>query len=272
LLSMHGDFAAGEQQLSEAIAVFRAIGPQALVWYLGYFGLTLAGQGKMAAARACADELESLIAGLPEASMPIGEPLAALTQIALFLDDPALLARVAPKLTSHRGRYHDMLVDRLLGEIALRQRNLLAAAEDLAAAEMLARREGLPLELARVLEARSDLARAMGGAGSASIARARLQEALAVTEGLGNARETTRLRERLGLSRAAAGSVLLPAGLSAREAEVLRLAAGRSNRAIAEELTLSAKTVENHLTNVYGKLGVDNRAAATAFAIRHGLA
>jgi DNA-binding NarL/FixJ family response regulator len=165
-----------------------------------------------------------------------------------------------------------MLVDRLLGEIALRQRNLLAAAEDLAAAEMLARREGLPLELARVLEARSDLARAMGGAGSASIARARLQEALAVTEGLGNARETTRLRERLGLSRAAAGSVLLPAGLSAREAEVLRLAAGRSNRAIAEELSLSAKTVENHLTNVYGKLGVDNRAAATAFAIRHGLA
>ena len=58
-----------------------------------------------------------------------------------------------------------------------------------------------------------------------------------------------------------------------REAEVLRLVAvGRSNRAIADELCLSAKTIENHLTSAYGKLGVDNRAAATAFAIRHGLA
>jgi DNA-binding CsgD family transcriptional regulator/tetratricopeptide (TPR) repeat protein len=273
LLSMHGDYAAGEQLLGEAVVVFRAIGPHAMVWYLGHLGLTLAAQGKVGAARACADELESLIAGLPEASMPTGEPLAALAQIAFFLDDPALLARVAPKLTSHRGRYHDMLVDRLLGEIALRQRDLPTAAEDLAAAELLARRESLPLELARVLEAQSDLARATGGAGSTSTSRARLEEALAVVEGLGNASEIARLRERLGLPGSAAASNPLPAGLSAREAEVLRLAAaGKSNRAIAEELSLSAKTVENHLTNVYGKLGVDNRAAATAFAIRHGLA
>ena len=65
----------------------------------------------------------------------------------------------------------------------------------------------------------------------------------------------------------------LPAGLSSREVEVLRLVAqGKSNRQIAEALVLSEKTVINHLTSIFNKTVTDNRAAATAFAIRHGLA
>lgn len=64
-----------------------------------------------------------------------------------------------------------------------------------------------------------------------------------------------------------------PGGLSAREVEVLQLvAAGQSNRAIAATLSLSERTVGNHLTNIFNKLGVDNRAAATAFALRNDLA
>jgi DNA-binding CsgD family transcriptional regulator len=67
--------------------------------------------------------------------------------------------------------------------------------------------------------------------------------------------------------------VHLPAGLSRREAEVLRLVvAGKSNREIAQALFLSQNTVANHLTSIFNKTASENRAAATAFAIRHGLA
>ena len=64
-----------------------------------------------------------------------------------------------------------------------------------------------------------------------------------------------------------------PHGLSPREVEVLRLiAAGRSNRQIAEALYLSPRTVERHIANIYLKIDVHNKAEATAFAYRHHLA
>jgi DNA-binding NarL/FixJ family response regulator len=59
----------------------------------------------------------------------------------------------------------------------------------------------------------------------------------------------------------------VPAGLTPREVEVLRLvAAGGSNREIAAELVLSEKTVARHVANIFLKIGVSSRAAATAFA------
>jgi ATP/maltotriose-dependent transcriptional regulator MalT len=60
--------------------------------------------------------------------------------------------------------------------------------------------------------------------------------------------------------------------LSRRELEVLRLvAAGRSNQAIAAELTISDRTVERHLSNIFVKLGVGSRTAAAAYAFAHGI-
>jgi len=65
----------------------------------------------------------------------------------------------------------------------------------------------------------------------------------------------------------------LPGGLTEREAQVLRLVTdGRTNRQIAAELFLSEKTVARHLSNIFAKLGVGSRAAATAFATREGIA
>ena len=61
-------------------------------------------------------------------------------------------------------------------------------------------------------------------------------------------------------------------GLSERELEVLRLvASGKSNREVASTLVISEHTVARHLQNIYGKLRVPSRAAATAFAFKHQL-
>ena len=61
-------------------------------------------------------------------------------------------------------------------------------------------------------------------------------------------------------------------GLTARELQVLRLlAAGESNKAIAAELVLSTRTVDRHVSNIFGKLRVSSRAAATAYAYEHEL-
>jgi DNA-binding NarL/FixJ family response regulator len=70
----------------------------------------------------------------------------------------------------------------------------------------------------------------------------------------------------------------VPAGapshdLSAREKEVLKLlAAGRSNQQIAEDLVISLNTVTRHVSNVYAKTGVANRAQAAVYARDRGLA
>jgi HD-GYP domain-containing protein (c-di-GMP phosphodiesterase class II) len=63
-----------------------------------------------------------------------------------------------------------------------------------------------------------------------------------------------------------------PAGLTAREVEVLALLArGHQNKQIARQLGVTAKTVSNHVEHVYAKLGVSSRASATLFATQHGL-
>jgi HD-GYP domain-containing protein (c-di-GMP phosphodiesterase class II) len=61
-------------------------------------------------------------------------------------------------------------------------------------------------------------------------------------------------------------------GLTAREVEVLRLLArGMSTKAIASKLVIAPKTVDNHIQSIYAKAGVTTRAAATVFAMQHGL-
>jgi DNA-binding NarL/FixJ family response regulator len=60
--------------------------------------------------------------------------------------------------------------------------------------------------------------------------------------------------------------------LTERELEVLRLvAAGETNKTIATRLVLSERTVDRHVSNIFAKLGVSSRAAATAHAYEHGL-
>jgi DNA-binding NarL/FixJ family response regulator len=61
-------------------------------------------------------------------------------------------------------------------------------------------------------------------------------------------------------------------GLTGRELQVLRmLAAGSTNKAIAAELVLSERTIDRHVSNIFAKLRVPSRAAATAYAYEHRL-
>jgi DNA-binding NarL/FixJ family response regulator len=63
-----------------------------------------------------------------------------------------------------------------------------------------------------------------------------------------------------------------PAGLTAREVEVLQLLArGQANKQIAARLAVTPKTVSNHVEHIYSKIGVSSRAAATLYATQHGL-
>ena len=63
-----------------------------------------------------------------------------------------------------------------------------------------------------------------------------------------------------------------PHGLTEREVEVLRrLAGGKTNGVIAEELDVSVRTVERHIANIYAKIGTRGRANATAYALTRGM-
>jgi DNA-binding NarL/FixJ family response regulator len=79
-------------------------------------------------------------------------------------------------------------------------------------------------------------------------------------------------REATGGRRVRQPPLSLPAGLTERELEVLLvLVRGGSNRQIAEDLGISAKTVGHHVQHVYEKTGVHSRAAAAHWAFAHDL-
>ena len=98
-------------------------------------------------------------------------------------------------------------------------------------------------------------------------ARLELDAARGVFDELGAAPDLARLD---GLAKRAPSA--RPHGLTPRELQVLLLvAAGKTNKAIAAELSLSEKTVDRHISNIFTKLDVPTRSAATAFAYEHKL-
>jgi DNA-binding NarL/FixJ family response regulator len=151
------------------------------------------------------------------------------------------------------------------GALALAQGDAQAALEPLRRAFVVWQQLGAPYIAARM---RVLLGRAYAALGDRDGAELELAAAREVFERLGAALDLAGLDVQQPERPVATATH----GLSARELQVLRLvAAGKTNKAIAAELFLSEKTVDRHVSNIFGKLDVSSRAAATAFAYEHGL-
>jgi ATP/maltotriose-dependent transcriptional regulator MalT len=156
---------------------------------------------------------------------------------------------------------------RLLGELDTDAGRLAAGSAHLADALALADACAAPYERALTLLAAAELRAATG---EHEAARAALAETRALLDPLGAQPVLARAR---ALAATLPPAAARPAGLTAREAEVLRLvAAGLTNAQAAERLSLSPHTINTHLTAIYGKLGVATRGAAIRFALEHHLA
>ena len=135
------------------------------------------------------------------------------------------------------------------------------------------RRAGYKVETARLNLHYAETLWARDEAGDRARARSLIEEGLPIARGSGlGPMENRLLAAEDRFASDGRGAARLPGGLTQREVEVLRLvAAGRTDREIAGELTISVRTVTTHMGNILNKTGSANRAEAASFATRHGL-
>ncbi|MBO9523678.1 MAG: hypothetical protein J7518_19265 [Nocardioidaceae bacterium] len=170
--------------------------------------------------------------------------------------------RLATELAGHAAHLASpLLVARARqaeGEVALARGEAGVAVPALRAAIAELSALGVPDELAAC---RMLAARAYAATGHDALAALEEDAARALAEDL-----------RMPLPTAAPADPEPDSPLSARELEVLRLVAlGATNREIAEQLTLSPRTVDRHVSNILGKVSAPTRAAAAAYAVERGL-
>jgi DNA-binding CsgD family transcriptional regulator len=150
------------------------------------------------------------------------------------------------------------------GAVALAEGDAEAARLALQRAAGLWQELDAPYEIATT---RALLGAAYELAGDDEGARMEFEAAHELFERLGAAPDAVRMADRL-----ARWTRRPTSGLTGREVEVLRLVAtGRTNRAIATALAISEKTVARHLSNIFTKLDLSSRSAATAYAYEHHL-
>jgi ATP/maltotriose-dependent transcriptional regulator MalT len=154
----------------------------------------------------------------------------------------------------------DALVEQWRGAIRLAAGDAAAAVAPLRTALETWQALPAPYEAARIQEILSSAYRILDDADGAAFAR-------------DAARETYReLGAEWDVSRLEAPTSRSTHGLTPRECEVLALlATGITNRAIGEDLSIAEKTVARHVANIFQKLGVTSRSAATAYAWEHQL-
>jgi DNA-binding NarL/FixJ family response regulator len=255
LLRLRGDFEAAEESYREASKHGREPQP-------GLALLRLA-QGKSEAAAAAIGHVVSATRD----PLARARYLPAAVEIRLAVGDHDGAAAAARELAEIAAGTRSEIVDAMAaharGAVHLAAGGAREALQPLRAAFATWQRVGAPYIAARIRVAIAGALQALGDEEGAELER---DAARAVFEELGARPDLARL-EAPAADLAASE---LRFGLTARELEVLRLiASGRTNAAIARELFLSVKTVDRHVSNIFDKLDVPTRAAATAFAYQH---
>jgi DNA-binding CsgD family transcriptional regulator len=192
--------------------------------------------------------------------------LSAAVDIMLACGDVAAARDAASELDTHARTLGTPFVRAIAahahGAVALAEGDAAAALASCRTALTLWRELDVPYEAARAQVLIAHACRALGDNDSAAL---ELEAACRTFAHLGAALDLACLRRPVETERRTAG-------LTARELQVLRLVAtGRTNRSIANALYLSEKTVARHVANIFLKLDVSSRAAATAYAFEHGL-
>jgi DNA-binding CsgD family transcriptional regulator len=253
---LRGDFPAAEAAYRDASRWGREPQP-------GLALLRLA-QGDAGAAAA------ALVRALAERSEPLQRAvlLPAAVEVALAQDAVDDAASASAELDEIDGRFRRPMLHAIAaqvrGAVELARGEPQAALRSLRTAWQVWEELDAPYEGGRVRLLVGLACRALGDEEGAAL---EFDAARAVFEALGATPELARLDALSGR----ADSVETH-GLSARELEVLRLlASGRTNRDIAAELVVSEHTIARHVQNIFAKLGVSSRTAATAFAFEHHL-
>ena len=251
LLRLQGEFRAAEEAYRKASAFGWEPQP-------GLAQLRLA-EGRTAAAVAAIRRAES------SATAPFDRArlLPASVEILLAAGDVEAARRACLELEEIAAGYESAM----LAGIVAHARGALRLAEGEPREALVALRQAAetwleldaPYELARTRSLLGDACRLLGDDEAAALEH---EAARSIFERLGAKPDLARFEARPPAAH----------GLSRRELEVLRLvAAGKTNRQIAASLVISEHTVARHLQNIFAKVGVSSRAAATAFAFEHEL-
>ena len=272
-----GRYFEAEQSFEESLLTFRELGSEPnIAFSLCHIGVAAYGQGDLKRARADCEAALAL-ARSSGSTMFIVYVLDYLGLVAFACGDNAGAAAAFAEayLQAQSVGADTGGLSRLAGTalLAFSCGDPEAAARMFGAAEGQARTKGTPFQLPQRTAYERATAEARAALGEDEFAAAwAAGQALTREAAVAEARAFLATLNPDTASRAPTDPAIL-LDLTPRELEVLQMVAtGQSNRAIADELSLSERTVESHVLHVLAKLDVPSRTAAAAYAIRHGLA
>ncbi len=272
LFDSQGDQARVRSLLKECLALSREVGfKEGIAAANCLFGLLALGQGDLATAYSQVEESVVLYKEMGHRH-GTAESLAVLGKVVAAQGDFAAAQTLYEESLKISGELDEKWVIAVclvrLGEVVAAQRQLAWAAQLWGAADALRDAVGVPIPPVELADYERSVSAARVHLGERAFAAAWAQgrsmtpEQALAAKGQKPAPPPTTTRT----------PPTYPAGLTAREVEVLRLLAdGLTDLQIAEKLILSPRTVHAHISSIYSKLGVTSRSAATRYAIEHHL-